>query len=429
MFQRRISGWAAVAAIGLTTAVPSTAQEVVEMPAADRVLSSDFEEVFRIGSFDGDTWETFGEIGGTAFDAEGNLYVFDRQASRITMVDRGGNFVREIGQEGGGPGEFRMAMQFTAMPDGRLVVADLGHRSYQLFGADGQYERMVSMGGGDMIRIGDMAPDPSGDAIVSGGGGTVMAMRSGPGGGEPAGPTSRPIDRISLAGDVAEVTTIVEGWQPPRGEEGQMLEGGGMSFRMSMAGPRTFEPELLVGTLPDGGVVFADSSTYTIKVAGPAGGVSRVLRRPFSPRPVTPRMQEAEKERRLEELEAGEGPRMRLMTNDGSGGGAQAVSQDAIKEMMRGQIDQMQFYPEVPVLMRLDTSWTGKIWAQRRGDSPADEGAIDVMTPEGRYMGTFPTGATEIPNAFGPDGLAAYVERDEFDVPTIVVRKLPAVLN
>jgi hypothetical protein len=36
---------------------------------------------------------------------------------------------------------------------------------------------------------------------------------------------------------------------------------------------------------------------------------------------------------------------------------------------------------------------------------------------------------TEIPSAFGPDGLAAYVELDELDVPTVVVRRLPAALN
>lgn len=30
-----------------------------------------------------------------------------------------------------------------------------------------------------------------------------------------------------------------------------------------------------------------------------------------------------------------------------------------------------------------------------------------------------------MPNAFGPDGLVAYVTADEFDVPAVVVRRLP----
>jgi hypothetical protein len=56
-------------------------------------------------------------------------------------------------------------------------------------------------------------------------------------------------------------------------------------------------------------------------------------------------------------------------------------------------------------------------------------GPIDVLTPTGQYQGTFAVGATEIPSSFGPDGLAAFVELDDFDVPTVVVRRLPPVLN
>ena len=83
------------AVFGLIVAMNSVgAQEVVELTGQDRPLRSDYEEVYRVGSFDGDLWETFGEIGGTAFDANGNLYIFDRQASRIVVVDSDGNFVR-----------------------------------------------------------------------------------------------------------------------------------------------------------------------------------------------------------------------------------------------------------------------------------------------------------------------------------------------
>ncbi len=41
-------------------------------------------------------------------------------------------------------------------------------------------------------------------------------------------------------------------------------------------------------------------------------------------------------------------------------------------------------------------------------------------------MGTYPTGATAMPDAFGPDGLAAFIELDELDVASVVVRRLPA---
>ena len=189
---------------------------------------------------------------------------------------------------------------------------------------------------------------------------------------------------------------------------------------------RTFEPELMFGVLPDGGVAYADSTTWAVHVVDADGGPARTLRRPFRPRQVTERMQEAERQRRLADLEAGRGPRMRMMT---SGGGGGAVAQSAMNDMMRNQIAQMQFYPELPVLMALQTSWNGRIWAQRRSSEPSEGGAIDVVTADGRYVGTLPEGSTAMPSSFGPDGLAAFVETDELEVPLVVVRRVPRIVN
>jgi hypothetical protein len=420
---------AAVLASGASGAADGLeAQQVVDLPAEDRPLQAGFEEVYRIGSIDGDTWETFGDVAGTAFDAAGNLYVFDRQASRVTVVDRSGRFVREVGKPGDGPGELRSPMQFTVMRDGRVVISDAGHRAYQLFGVDGAFQRMVAMGeDGGTLRLGELEPHPSGDAVISGGG-TMVAMRAGPGAASTEEPTTRPIDVVSLSGDAATSRVLAEGWLPPRGDP-RTLEGGGLRFQMTTSGPRTFEPGLLYGALPDGGVAYTDTSTYSVKVVRADGTPARILRRPFRPVPVTERMMTAERERRLAELESGEGPQMRVMVGGRGAAAAQPVPQDQIREMMRNQIAQAQFYPELPVVQALATSWSGKIWVERRGSAPTDPGPIDVLTPTGQYQGTFATGATEIPSSFGPDGLAAFVELDDFDVPTVVVRRLPPVLN
>ncbi|MCE2455564.1 MAG: hypothetical protein J4G12_07040 [Gemmatimonadetes bacterium] len=48
----------------------------------------------------------------------------------------------------------------------------------------------------------------------------------------------------------------------------------------------------------------------------------------------------------------------------------------------------------------------------------------DVITSDGRYVGTFPAGATAMPAAFGPDGLAAFVEIDDLDTPTVIVKRV-----
>lgn len=52
-----------------------------------------------------------------------------------------------------------------------------------------------------------------------------------------------------------------------------------------------------------------------------------------------------------------------------------------------------------------------------------------MIGASGRYVGTFPQGDAEVPAAFGPDGLATFIELDDFDVATVVVRRLPAALR
>lgn len=416
--------------VALAAARPGGAQQTVDLPAEDRALSADLEEVFRIGTFDGEAWETFGEIDGVGFDAQGHLHVFDRQSSRIVVVDAQGRFVREFGKAGEGPGELRMPAGFVVLRDGTTVVADAGHRAYTVFGPDGGYERSVSFGGdGGMIRIGRLQADPRGGALFSGGGRTMtMSFTRGPGGGGPEAPTTRPVEHVSLAGETARTTVVAEGWMPPRGGAPGELSGGGMRFRMAMAAPRAFEPGMHVGVLPGGGLVYADSSTYALEVLSPDGSLERTLRRPFRPRPVTKAAQDAEKARRLEELEAGEGPQMRVMMA-GPGGAARPVSPEGMKEMMRGQIEELEFFPELSVLLDLRTGWDGRIWAVRRGEKPTEPGPIDLLGPDGTYYGTVPAGVMVLPSAFGPEGLVAFVEEGELGVPTVVVKRLPAALR
>ena len=138
-----------------------------------------------------------------------------------------------------------------------------------------------------------------------------------------------------------------------------------------------------------------------------------MLTRPFQPEPVTARIRDREIERQLEEEEERAARRNSRFAA-------------ALAEMARERIQNMEFYHEVPVVRDLQTSWEGTIWVLRRGEEPASDGPIDVLTPDGRYIGTFAAGTTAMPDAFGPDGLAAFIERDEFDVASVVVRRLPA---
>ena len=145
----------AVATLSITglaaPAGPLAAQEVIELPAEDRPLDAEFEEIYRLGSVDGGGWDMFGSVTGLGFDGAGNLYIPDTQAMRISVVDPEGNLVRQFIGEGEGPGEFgndvARVLRFAVMRDGRVAVYDPGHIGFALFGADGEFERRIPVGG------------------------------------------------------------------------------------------------------------------------------------------------------------------------------------------------------------------------------------------------------------------------------------------
>ncbi len=376
---------------------PLVAQQVIELPEQDRILDADFEEVYRVGSFDGDEWEIFGRLFGVGFDGSGNLYLMDDRAGRIVVVSREGEFVREFGGIGDGPGEFAgntiSAVGFTVLRDGRTVVFDPGHNVFAVFAPDGEIERSVRMPGASMHLIRDLSAARDGQNVI-----TSSMTGVGPGGRfDDPDPASRPVIRLILTEDEVVRDTVVRAWRPSGDADG-------------------FSPELLAEALPDGGLVYTDSSAYAIKVASRDGELVRVLTRPFLPEPVTDRIRDEEIQRRLNEIEE-------------RAAGSNDPLAVARAELGRNRVRNMEFYHEVPVVRALRTSWEGTIWVRRRGEEPASDGPIDLLTPDGRYIGSYAADATAMPRAFGPDGLIAFVERDEFDVPTVVVKRLPEAVR
>ena len=384
-------------ALAVSVAAPSGRQEIVELPAEDRVLDSAFEEVYRIGSFGGEEWETFGNVAGMGFDQAGNLYVMDSQASRIVVVDREGAFVRAFGGPGEGPGEFGEGSPALAVGrDGRVVAYETMRRAFQIFGADGAFQRSVRAGGAGFAIVQRLQVMPEGGVLV---GGEVITM-SGSGGGETSA-HRRFVERFLLDGDEAARDTVAEAWRPEPGSDGRLA----------------LTPGLHAGALPEG-VAFSDSSAYAIKIATVDGRVSRVLTRPFRPAPMTDRIREAERSRRMAEVGG-------LEDDAERSGGDRGATIGAMAQYLRQAMERMEFYSEFPVVGGLRTSWDGMIWVRRNGALPGESGPIDVLGPEGRYVGSFSADAIAMPDAFGPDGLVAFGEADEFDVPVVVVRRLP----
>ena len=396
------------------------AQEVVEVTGRDQRIEANFEEVFRVGVPIGEEWETFVTVRTVAFDAQGNLYVFDAgfdNELRIVVFDRAGVFLREFGTSGEGPGEFKYPTSYGVMRDGTTVVRDPGHQGYHIFGPSGTFERMVrnrvgitqdsgaGFGGTTIATSMSIQVDPRGGAVYTWDAGGLNA----PAGASP----HRAISRHGLDGEDVQTETVVEAWQPPREAPEDLVQG--------LTRPPQFEPLLLMGLLPDGGIVYSDSSAYTLKLAAPDdGSPSRIITRPIHPQPVTPRIEELARQKR-EEAQV-----------------TPAQIQSALSRLpglppdfststsgLSSSLGEETFYPVVPVIQKLLTSWEGRIWVMRQGDQVFEDGPIDVVTADGEYVGTYRPGATEMPRAFGPAGLAAFIELDEFRVASVVVRRLP----
>ena len=414
----------------LLAAAPTAAQEVIELTGRDRQLEPTFNEVFRVGVLDGESWEMFATVPKVAFDALGNLYVFDRAPGvnnadlRIVIFDRSGAFVSEFGSEGEGPGEFREPANFAVLRDGTIVVGDTGHNAYQLFDPSGELVRMVRMGRVTTTRrMGNVSftttntwpilPDPRGGAVYS-----VRDMEMWEGAPqEESVPRFRTIEHHRLDGEDVDTDTVVHAWLPTREDAENSVDvsdpGGILSRDLRRAlnvsagllpSRRLFEPRVHMDLLPDGAIVYSDSSAYALKFTGAGGGRTvRTITRPFHPEPVTPRIEE-EYRRRQEERNS------------------QSESRTGVLSI---NFELESFYPELPVILRVRTTWDGRIWVMRRGDEFFEDGSVDVLTAAGDYIGTYRAGATKMPDAFGPDGLAAFIELDELDVATVVVRRVP----
>ncbi len=428
------TGLAALMATALAPPLP--AQQVVALPAEDRRLEADFEEVFRVGAIAGESWETLGTLRSVAFDADGNLHLFDGSGGvtgpwldpRILVYDASGAFVREIGRSGEGPGEFSSPVSMVVMRDGTAAVADIGHRAYHLFDESGEFARMVrasAASAAPLLLSSRAEADPGGDGVYA----VMESGRAAMWGPDAPEPASRPILRLGLEGDEVAVDTVAHGWLPPPPESadgeipGVAIEGRPVTFRELGLGQTTvFEPELLIAALPGGRIVYSDSSAYALKVAGDGGGpAARIITRPLAPEPVTSAIEEAETERMLSRRRAlGGSGRTRMMEIRGADGGVQSATYERPAPA---------FYPELSVVRAVSATWEGRIWVQRRDRYPATDGPVDVLTPDGDYIGTFPAGTTPLPDAFGPEGLAAFVELDEMDVATVVVRRLPPAVR
>ncbi len=80
------------------------------------------DEMWRIGGDTDDEDQIFGLISKVLTGPKGDLYALDSQLSEIKVFSPEGEYLRTIGREGEGPGEFRGAQDMFFLPNGNIAV-------------------------------------------------------------------------------------------------------------------------------------------------------------------------------------------------------------------------------------------------------------------------------------------------------------------
>lgn len=117
----------ALVAVALAARDARAAVKVVDKPEGTGGYA--MKSTLDIGGADAPDESFFYEkFGGVSVDADGagNVYVLDNGNARIQVFGPDGRFVRSIGSEGEGPGEFQIPGRFTVNAAGDVAVFDMG---------------------------------------------------------------------------------------------------------------------------------------------------------------------------------------------------------------------------------------------------------------------------------------------------------------
>lgn len=96
------------------------------------------EEV-RIGVLEGAEEYMFGRIWRVAAGLDGSIFVLDGQLPVIRMYDANGDFLRNVGGKGEGPGEYRTVLGMEVTKNGDLTIWDIGNKRISLYNGRGEY--------------------------------------------------------------------------------------------------------------------------------------------------------------------------------------------------------------------------------------------------------------------------------------------------
>lgn len=354
----------------------SAGVEVVTTLGPDRPIAWSFEPVLSLGGADGGP-ESFYKLYdfAVATDAVGNLHVLDMGNHRVVVFDPQGRHLRSMGRQGNGPGEFEWASGFSVTPAGEVSLFNFQTRSFMRWGPNGELLESepvdVRYFGGDVARL------PDGRTVL-----TVDSLDSS------TRTTWSRLLAVDRSGQTELASFVVDRVEP---RDFGCLRMSGM--------PPLLAPTL-VWTVAGDRVLTSAGTDYRIDVSDGERTMTSI-RRPVSPREVTAGMAARE---------VGES----MKVSFGSGGGCE-IPTDKVVEV-RGHATHLQ-----PV-RAMAVAPDGTAWVER-GRVKDEDRVIDIIDPDGVYLGTLPAGSP-FPAAFTPDGHVIAIEKDDLDVEHVVVYRV-----
>ena len=392
------SGEARPAGVGITD---SAGVRIVTSPTRDAVFAElATEPALSVGLLDGADEFLFGDIESVARDALGNLVVADGQALDIRVFDPEGGYLRSLGREGEGPGEFLDLTGAWTLADGSIVTVDYRLDRITRFDAEG-----APVGTATFSSPDDLIVLP----VALGGPGAILSSAT---------PFSVP-SRYAMTGAIEDVVeslferddqrvfflrhrfdgtlidTVAEGIDQPRAT---FSSGSGMDMEVQMRAVPFSPSPMATGSAH--GVAFTSGAAYEVSVFDEAGDIRLIARLDESP-PI----------RTEEHLET-------YVRNPGGRERDEAWIRERLEQYRT--LDLPESLPGYTDILFADT---GDIWARRyrmRGESMD---RWDVFASDGAYLGR-----VHIPTSFRVEevsrGQIVGIATDELGVERVEVRDL-----
>lgn len=330
-----------------------------------------------IGELDGADPYVFGNVTAVDRDAEGRIWVADRQAGEVRVFGPDGEFLQVVGRQGDGPGEYQGPDHLRVTSNGEVVVRDQRGARFVIFSTEGEYLRSWRLSGtfftsqpfllddagriwNPDLRMGADFDDENRQVLVR----VDVA-------------TGEPLDTVPQPQSPSEPAYV----------ELRIEQGDN---RMVSRSNVPFHPTGTATLTPSGGTLVGMGSRYALHRTRPDGSVL-AIERPVEAVPVLPAERAAARER----VERGfrqqdaswqwNGPEIPETKPPFQWAGVGRDGSIWVQRHTRGrEVDNPDFDPEGPPAQQQRTMWK-------------EDPVMDVFDAEGRYLGP-----VRMPDGFSP---------------------------